>query len=119
MATGLSYRHGAVTPLAADVETSWSRLRPVARASGGFRTKSCEPAAKIGGVVPSLEETPTLVLIRIPSLHQRTSEGRPVHPLRTRGCARGTRPSECDTRVGSGSLAHATIIASASAGSPP
>jgi 3-oxoacyl-[acyl-carrier-protein] synthase II len=50
---------GAVTPLAADVETSWSRLLA---GCSGIRRLPDEVAgdlpAKIGGVVPSLEEDP-------------------------------------------------------------
>jgi 3-oxoacyl-[acyl-carrier-protein] synthase II len=50
---------GAVTPLAADVETSWSRL--LAGRSGIRRLPDevvRDLPAKIGGVVPSLEEDP-------------------------------------------------------------
>ncbi len=50
---------GAVTPLAADVETSWSRL--LAGCSGIRRLPDDvvgDLPAKIGGVVPSLEEDP-------------------------------------------------------------
>jgi 3-oxoacyl-[acyl-carrier-protein] synthase II len=50
---------GAVTPLAADVETSWSRL--LAGRSGIRRLPDDvvgDLPAKIGGVVPSLEEDP-------------------------------------------------------------
>ncbi|WFP61696.1 beta-ketoacyl-ACP synthase II [Mesorhizobium sp. WSM4904] len=50
---------GAVTPLAADVETSWSRL--LAGRSGIRRLADdvvADLPAKIGGVVPSLEEDP-------------------------------------------------------------
>ncbi|TIN09490.1 MAG: beta-ketoacyl-[acyl-carrier-protein] synthase II, partial [Mesorhizobium sp.] len=50
---------GAVTPLAADVETSWSRLLA---GRSGIRRLADEVVedlpAKIGGVVPSLEEDP-------------------------------------------------------------
>ncbi|RWA72274.1 beta-ketoacyl-ACP synthase II [Mesorhizobium sp.] len=50
---------GAVTPLAADVETSWSRLLA---GRSGIRRLADEMVrdlpAKIGGVVPSLEEDP-------------------------------------------------------------
>ncbi|TJV01586.1 MAG: beta-ketoacyl-[acyl-carrier-protein] synthase II, partial [Mesorhizobium sp.] len=50
---------GAVTPLAADVETSWSRLLA---GRSGIRRLADEVVedlpAKIGGVVPSLEDDP-------------------------------------------------------------
>lgn len=50
---------GAVTPLAADVETSWSRLLA---ARSGIRRLPSEMVeslpAKVGGMVPSLEEDP-------------------------------------------------------------
>ncbi|TKB83165.1 MAG: beta-ketoacyl-[acyl-carrier-protein] synthase II, partial [Mesorhizobium sp.] len=50
---------GAVTPLAADVETSWSRL--LAGRSGIRRLPDNvvgDLPAKVGGVVPSTEEDP-------------------------------------------------------------
>ncbi|WP_287293242.1 beta-ketoacyl synthase N-terminal-like domain-containing protein, partial [Mesorhizobium sp.] len=50
---------GAVTPLAADVEASWSRL--LAGRSGIRRLPDdvvADLPAKIGGVVPSLEDDP-------------------------------------------------------------
>ncbi|MER8702014.1 beta-ketoacyl-ACP synthase II [Mesorhizobium sp. M1273] len=50
---------GAVTPLAADVEASWSRL--LAGRSGIRRLADdvvCDLPAKVGGVVPSTEEDP-------------------------------------------------------------
>jgi 3-oxoacyl-(acyl-carrier-protein) synthase len=50
---------GAVTPLAADVETSWSRL--LAGRSGIRRLPDDlvgDLPAKVGGVVPSTEEDP-------------------------------------------------------------
>ena len=50
---------GAVTPLAADVEASWSRL--LADRSGIRRLPDDvvgDLPAKVGGVVPSLEEDP-------------------------------------------------------------
>ena len=50
---------GAVTPLAANVETSWSRLLA---GRSGIRRLTDEVVgdlpAKIGGVVPSLEDDP-------------------------------------------------------------
>jgi 3-oxoacyl-[acyl-carrier-protein] synthase II len=65
---------GAVTPLAANVEASWSRL--LAGRSGIRRLPDDvvgDLPAKIGGVVPSLEEDPERASIRIPSLRRRTS----------------------------------------------
>jgi 3-oxoacyl-(acyl-carrier-protein) synthase len=61
---------GAVTPLAADVEASWSRL--LAGRSGIRRLPDRvvgDPAGEESArLVPSLEEDPTLASIRIPSL---------------------------------------------------
>ena len=65
---------GAVTPLAADVESSWSRLLA---GRSGIRTLPDDVVGdlpgKIGGVVPPWKRTPTLASIRIPSLRRRIS----------------------------------------------
>ena len=65
---------GAVTPLAAGVEASWSRL--LAGRSGIRRLPDDvvgDLPAKVGGVVPSRKKIQTLVSIRMPSWRRRIS----------------------------------------------
>jgi len=95
---------GAVTPLAAGVELSWSRL--LAGRSGIRRLSDGvvrDLPVKIGGVVPSLEEDsdagfdPNTVF---------ALQGRSIHSLRTGGGRRGACPGELETCLGNRSPAH-------------
>ena len=98
---------GAVTPLAAGVEASWSRL--LAGRSGIRRLPDDvvrDLPAKVGGAVPSLKEDPDAGLSGYRPGAEGSAQGRPVHPLCAGGGRRGAYAGEMEACLGNGSPAH-------------